>query len=82
MKAVGLITGEIGLALPELIDYVVSIPPGGHSDAIVQCTITWRGDGDTLTTKGVNSDQVLAAADATEKMLNLWVARVGDDGAS
>ncbi len=82
MKAVGLIAGEIGLTLPELIDYVVSIPPGGHSDAIVQCTITWRGDGDTLTTKGVNSDQVLAAADATEKMLNLWVARVGDDGAS
>ena len=82
MKAVGLITGEIGLTLPELIDYVVSIPPGGHSDAIVQCTITWRGDGDTLTTKGVNSDQVLAAADATEKMLNVWVARVGDDGAS
>ena len=82
MNAVGLIAGRVGFTLPELIDYVVSIPPGGHSDAIVQCTITWRGDGDTLTTKGVNSDQVLAAADATEKMLNVWIARVGDDGAS
>jgi D-citramalate synthase len=82
MNAVGLITGGIGFALPELIDYVVSIPPGGHSDAIVQCTITWRGDGDTLTTKGVNSDQVLAAADATEKMLNLWVARAVENEAS
>ena len=82
MNAVGLITGGIGFALPELIDYVVSIPPGGHSDAIVQCTITWRGDGDTLTTKGVNSDQVLAAADATEKMLNLWIARAVENGAS
>jgi len=82
MNAVGRITGRIGLTLPELIDYVVSIPPGGHSDAIVQCTITWRGDGDTLTTKGVNSDQVLAATDATEKMLNVWIARVGGNGAS
>ena len=81
MNAVGRIAGKIGLTLPELVDYVVSIPPGGHSDAIVQCTITWRGDGESLMTKGVNSDQVLAAAEATEKMLNLWIARDGGTGA-
>ena len=81
MNAIRQIAGKIGLALPRLVDYGIAIPPGGRSDAIVQCTITWRGDVDTLTTKGVNSDQVLAAAEATEKMLNLWVARAAAVGA-
>jgi D-citramalate synthase len=52
----------------------VSIPPGGKSDAIVQCSITWLHpdrSGEVFNTKGVHSDQVLAAAQATEKMLNL-----------
>jgi D-citramalate synthase len=70
MQAIRKITSRLGLEFPALADYQVTIPSGGHSDALVQCTITWRNH-TTFVTKGVNSDQVLAAAEATEKMLNL-----------
>ncbi len=70
MRAIRKITARLGLEFPALADYQVTIPSGGHSDALVQCTITWKNH-ITFVTKGVNSDQVLAAAEATEKMLNL-----------
>ena len=70
MQAIRKITARLGLEFPALADYQVTIPSGGHSDALVQCTITWKNH-TTFVTKGVNSDQVLAAAEATEKMLNL-----------
>jgi D-citramalate synthase len=70
MRAIRKIAAELGLEFPALADYQVTIPSGGHSDALVQCTITWKNH-TTFVTKGVNSDQVLAAAEATEKMLNL-----------
>ena len=54
------------------MDYTVNIPPGGKTDALVQCTITWGWQNNkTFITKGINSDQVLAAIEATEKMLNI-----------
>ncbi len=70
VDAVRKISTAVGFELPQLLDYTVTIPPGGKTDALVQCAITWRGE-KTFVTKGVNSDQVLAAAEATEKMLNL-----------
>ena len=70
MRAIRKITAKLGLEFPALADYQVTIPSGGHSDALVQCIITWKNH-TTFVTKGVNSDQVLAAAEATEKMLNL-----------
>ncbi|MBN2735804.1 MAG: hypothetical protein JXR70_02405 [Spirochaetales bacterium] len=69
MDAVGKITSQLGYQLPQLVDYQITIPPGGKTDALVQCSITWRSSR-TFVTKGVNPDQVLAAAEATEKMLN------------
>ena len=79
MNTIHNIAIKIDLSLPQLADYSVTIPPGGHSDAIVQCTITWGSGRDTLMTKGVNSDQVLAAAEATEKMINLWVMKINSE---
>lgn len=70
MNAITKIMKMIRMNFPRLVDYQVSIPAGGKSDALVQCTITWK-NGTTFVTKGVNSDQVLAAAEATEKMLNI-----------
>ena len=70
MSAIRKITARLGLKFPILADYQITIPSGGRSDALVQCTITWKNQR-TFVTKGVNSDQVLAAAEATEKMLNL-----------
>ncbi len=72
MNAIRKIAIKIDYPLPTLLDYTVSIPPGGKTDALVQCTITWGWQNHkTFITKGVNPDQVLAAIDATEKMLNI-----------
>jgi D-citramalate synthase len=67
----------LDIEVPRLLDFRVRIPPGGRTEALVETLITWRSDDGpdaTLTTVGVDSDQLAAAVLATEKMLN-WVAR-------
>ena len=59
--------------MPRLLDYEERIPPGGRTDALVETTVTWSLNGKTLITTGVDSDQLLAAVAATEKMLNFMV---------
>jgi D-citramalate synthase len=73
MNAMRKVFKKIGLTLPVLLDYVITIPPGGKTDALVQCSITWglQNNKQNIITKGVNSDQVLAAIEATEKMINI-----------
>jgi D-citramalate synthase len=62
----------INKTFPKLSDYEVRIPPGGKTDALVETRITWdRGKERPLITVGVDSDQLEAAIQATEKMLNL-----------
>lgn len=56
---------------PELIDYVVVIPPGGQTDALVQTIITWKYEGKTFKTRGLDADQTAAAIKSTMKMLNM-----------
>ncbi|MBP5259504.1 MAG: 2-isopropylmalate synthase [Paludibacteraceae bacterium] len=56
---------------PLLADYVVAIPPGGRTDAFVQTIITWNMDGRVFKTHGLDADQMEAAIQATEKMLNI-----------
>jgi len=66
MNALGKIT-----KLPKLIDYSLRIPPGGKTSALVETMITWVKDDKVFKTKGVDSDQLLAAVEATIKMLNM-----------
>ena len=68
MNALRTIVKDIKIKIPKLIDYEVQIPPGGKSSALVETVITWDNG---MKTRGLNSDQVLAAIQATEKMLNL-----------
>jgi D-citramalate synthase len=56
---------------PVLKDYVVTIPPGGKTDALVECSITWEFKGKTLKTRGLDSDQTIAAIKGTIRMLNI-----------
>lgn len=56
--------------LPQLIDYAVHIPPGSHSDALCETSITWLKEGKEFVTRGLDSDQTVSAIKATEKMLN------------
>jgi (R)-citramalate synthase len=57
--------------LPVLVDYTVRIPPGGKSDALCETIITWLQHGKEFKTRGLDSDQTVAAIKATEKMLNI-----------
>ncbi|HIH09966.1 MAG TPA: 2-isopropylmalate synthase [Candidatus Diapherotrites archaeon] len=66
---------DAGVELPELVDYEVRIPPGGKTDAIVETTITWKCSGKQIVTTGIDSDQVMAAIKATEKMLNRMLCK-------
>ena len=71
MNAMKKIFKKVNLDLPLLVDYIITIPPGGQTDSLVQCTITWEMENKNFITKGVNSDQVLAAVEATAKMINV-----------
>ncbi|HXA02948.1 MAG TPA: alpha-isopropylmalate synthase regulatory domain-containing protein [Cytophagaceae bacterium] len=59
------------IILPTLVDYAVRIPPGGKSDALCETIITWEHNQKEFKTRGLDSDQTVAAIKATEKMLNL-----------
>jgi D-citramalate synthase len=71
MKALWKIYDKLGKQKPVLTDYVVTIPPGGKTDALVEAIISWNYNGRQIKTKGLDSDQVVAAIKATIKMLNL-----------
>ena len=55
---------------PALVDYVVTIPPGGKTDALVETLITWDM-GREFKTRGLDPDQTAAAIKATMKMLKI-----------
>ncbi|MFP4111426.1 MAG: alpha-isopropylmalate synthase regulatory domain-containing protein [Candidatus Woesearchaeota archaeon] len=71
MNAIKRIFEEDDFQVPELVDYVVRIPPGGKTSALVETIITWNTGEKIFKTRGVDSDQLLAAIEATIKMLNI-----------
>lgn len=71
MKALWKVYDRLGKTHPRLVDYQVTIPPGGKTDALVAATISWDHDGHLLKTRSIDSDQTEAAIKATLKMLNL-----------
>jgi D-citramalate synthase len=70
-KALWKIYTKLDKPKPTLLDYVVSIPAGGRTDALVQTTITWNFNGKDFKTRGLDVDQCGAAIKATVKMLNI-----------
>ncbi len=71
MKALWKIYDRLEKKHPVLVDYNVSIPPGGKTDALVVCTITWNHEGKIFKTRGLDSDQTVAAIKGTTRMLNI-----------
>jgi D-citramalate synthase len=71
MKALRKIYDRRGRELPSLTDYLVTIPPGGKTDALVETVIVWNYNGLEFRTKGLDADQTESAIKATEKMLNI-----------
>lgn len=70
MSCIKKIYSDLNKPLPKLVDYNVTIPPGGRTDALVQTTITWQMDKE-FRTRGLDPDQTMAAIKATIKMLNI-----------
>jgi len=71
MKALWKIYDRLDKKHPVLTDYVVTIPPGGKTDALVQCAITWNYEGDLIKTRALDPDQTVAAIKCTTRMLNI-----------
>lgn len=57
--------------MPALVDYEVHIPRGGKTDALTECIITWQAEEMDFKSRGVDSNQVLAAVKATLRMINI-----------
>lgn len=57
--------------MPELVDFEVHIPRGGNTNALTEAIITWGVNGKNFKTRGVDSNQVLAAIKATMRMINI-----------
>jgi D-citramalate synthase len=61
--------------MPELMDYRIGISRKGTSGALTEATITWRSDEKRFTTRAVAPDQLVAAMNATVRMLNYMEIR-------
>jgi D-citramalate synthase len=70
VKALRKIYHKLDKSFPVLVDYVVTIPPGGRTNALVETVITWKSDHE-FKTKGLHPDQNAAAILATIRMLNV-----------
>lgn len=71
MNALKKIYSHLKVNIPRLTDYIVTIPPGGKTDALVESIITWETDSGSFKTRGLDSDQTAAAIKATVRMLNI-----------
>jgi len=71
MRALWKIYDKLNIEHPVLADYIVTIPPGGRTDALVRANITWKYQDHEFKTHGLDADQTEAAIKATGKMLNI-----------
>lgn len=71
IDAINKVMKQHGYRLPELADFEVRIPKGGHTSALTECVITWDCGQELRKTRGVHSNQVFAAIMATLKIINM-----------
>lgn len=72
INAIQSILSDKGVTLPDLVDYEVKIPKGGHTSALTECIVTWRLAGNRkVKTRGVHANQVFAAVLATLRVINM-----------
>ncbi|MEJ1376932.1 MAG: alpha-isopropylmalate synthase regulatory domain-containing protein [Candidatus Sedimenticola sp. (ex Thyasira tokunagai)] len=70
INAISKVLRKQEIKLPDLTDFEVRIPRGGKTSALTEATITWSDNGGSFKTRGVHSNQVFAAMNATIRMLN------------
>ncbi len=79
MNAISKVLKRYGVHLPKLVDFEVRIPKGGKTDALTEATVTWENGSGTFKTRGVHSNQVFAAINATIRMLNIQIHKQRDN---
>jgi D-citramalate synthase len=73
IHAIDNVMAQYDITLPELADYEVRIPKGGHANALTECVITWNCNGESRKTRGVHANQVFAAILATLRIINMML---------
>ena len=71
IRAMDQVLGSTGFVFPELTDFEIRIPKGGHTSALTECFISWDDNGRRFKTRGVHANQVFAGVNAAMRMLNL-----------
>lgn len=71
MRALWRIYTKLNKVHPVLVDYWVTIPPGGKTNALVETVITWDYKGAEIVSRGLSADQTESAIEATIKVLNV-----------
>lgn len=71
IDAISKVLDKYGYTLPELADFEIRIPKGGHASALTESVITWNCGGELRKTRGVHVNQVFAGILATLKMINI-----------
>jgi len=71
IDAINKVMKKCDYTLPELIDYEVRIPKGGHTSALTECIITWDCGDAVRRTRGVHSNQVFASVAAALRVINI-----------
>ncbi len=71
IHAIEKVTYLYNFRLPNLLDYEVRIPKGGHTSALTECVITWGCGNEIRKTRGVHANQVFAAVLATLRIINI-----------
>lgn len=71
IDAINKVLKKYAYSLPELVDFEIRIPKGGHTNALTECVITWNCAGELRRTRGVHSNQVFAAVLAALRIINM-----------
>jgi len=80
MNAIAKVLKRYDIPLPRLTDFEVRIPRGGRTNALTEATISWEDEQGPLKTRGVHSNQVFAAMNATIRMLNMQMHKLQGAG--
>jgi D-citramalate synthase len=71
IDAINKVLKKYHYTLPELADYEVRIPKGGHTSALTECVISWDCGDKIRKTRGVHSNQVFASVLAALRIINI-----------
>ncbi len=71
VDAINKVLKNVDYQLPKLENYEIRIPKGGETNALTECSITWKTGQRNTKTRGIHANQVFAAILAAVRVINL-----------